>query len=380
MREINRILIVNFHEINKLPPVKNLIDVLIRNEYSVSVITFDNAGLRKLYEQNNSVKFYVLKEKMGKNKIISASEFVFRKKRLREKVSSLMEEHDVLWTTTDRTVRELGKEVYKYKHVMQLMELIEDIPLIPNQNCMMSHLDRYARKAYKVVVPEYNRAHIQKTWWNLDNLPIVLPNKPAELDFKNIPENISEYIQKLKGYNKKIILYQGVIRKERPLQYILDAIEEKKDEYLFCVMGADENNEIKYLEQKYECLIHVPFIKPPYHLLITKMAYVGVLTYIPYYDPRLHQSELNALYCAPNKIFEYCAFGIPMIGNDVPGIFYPLLINQIGTCYKNMSKEEVLKALIYIEKDYLNIHQNCLKYFKKIDLDKIICKEILGEK
>lgn len=73
-----------------------------------------------------------------------------------------MENCDLLWTTTDSTVRDLGKLVFKYKHVMQMMELIEDIPLIPGLPYIQSNLKQYAKKAYKVVVPEYNRAHIQK--------------------------------------------------------------------------------------------------------------------------------------------------------------------------------------------------------------------------
>ena len=102
-----------------------------------------------------------------------------------------MQHHDVLWTTTDATVRELGDIVLDYCHVMQVLELIRDIPKFPYQNRIMSHLDRYAKKAWKVVVPEYNRAYIQQVWWELDRTPVVLPNKPYRLP-DPLPGNGSE--------------------------------------------------------------------------------------------------------------------------------------------------------------------------------------------
>ena len=83
-----------------------------------------------------------------------------------------MKNHDILWTTTDRTARDLGPVLFKYKHVMQLMELIYDIPYFPRQKIIQSNIKKYAKKAYKVVVPEYNRAQIpfisdtKSIYWN----------------------------------------------------------------------------------------------------------------------------------------------------------------------------------------------------------------------
>ena len=79
-----------------------------------------------------------------------------------------MKNHDILWTTTDRTARDLGPVLFKYKHVMQLMELIYDIPYFPRQKIIQSNIKKYAKKAYKVVVPEYNRAQIINAWWGLE--------------------------------------------------------------------------------------------------------------------------------------------------------------------------------------------------------------------
>lgn len=52
------------------------------------------------------------------------------------------------------------------------------------------------------------------------------------------------------------------------------------------------------------------------------MASIGVMSYSPH--QKTHAGVVNALYCAPNKIFEYGKYGKPMIANDVPALKYIL--------------------------------------------------------
>ena len=70
------------------------------------------------------------------------------------------------------------------------------------------------KKAHKIVCCEYNRAQIIKGLFQLDSLPIVLPNKLVadESCLINPPSTIKEIVNKLslKVKNKKVILYQGI--------------------------------------------------------------------------------------------------------------------------------------------------------------------------
>lgn len=59
-----------------------------------------------------------------------------------------------------------------------------------------------------------------------------------------------------------------------------------------------------------ERVLFVPFIRPPHHLQVTRLASIGVLSYFP--DPSSLAAVINPLYCAPNKIFEYARYGVPM--------------------------------------------------------------------
>ena len=91
------------------------------------------------------------------------------------------------------------------------MELIEDIPRYPLEiipvipawiyKLVPLHMKRYAEKAYKVVVAEYNRAHIQKAWWSLKRLPEIWPNKLVDdyIEINEVPEDVQIVLDKLKS-------------------------------------------------------------------------------------------------------------------------------------------------------------------------------------
>jgi glycosyltransferase involved in cell wall biosynthesis len=60
---------------------------------------------------------------------------------------------------------------------------------------------------------------------------------------------------------------------------------------------------------------------------------------------------LNNLYCAPNKIFEYGSFGIPILANDVPGLQETVRRYSAGLCV-NAQESDLSEALDRIEGHY----------------------------
>ena len=99
---------------------------------------------------------------------------------------------------------------------------------------------------------------------------------------------------------EKLFYIKGVIRKERPLDAFAEAIDELGENYVLYIMGA-KNEEVERLINTYKNVKHIDFIAPPYHLLVTQKAYIGILSYVPRKDDILHYSKLNEIYCAPNK-------------------------------------------------------------------------------
>ena len=370
-----KVLVVHNPEIGTWPPVRNLVENLLNNGHKVVLITKDAHNGLKI--NNEGLTIHLLSSYKKKRYLQNIICFLKNEFKLKQLVKGYTNECDVLWTTTDSSVRALGKLVFRYRHVMELLELAEDMPYIRNFNFPKVNLKKYAQHAWKVVVPEYNRAHILKTWWNLEETPCILPNKPYRLESNIETSDIEKIIAKMDAESRKIVLYQGVFYKDRKLDAFAEAIDSLKDEYVFYIMGRD-NSIRQELCRKYKNIEYIPFIPAPNHLLITKHADIGVLPYIP--QKVMHYSSLNALYCAPNKIYEYAAYGLPMIGSDVPGLMHPFTKYNIGVCCKKLTVQDVIKALNYVSEHYDEMKKNCSNFFSNTDLDEIVNNEILEGK
>lgn len=366
-----KILVVHNRDISNFPPVKSLIECLLSNSYDVTVITRDKKNILSRYNNLKVLKLHPLEEKASKLK--KANIFFENRKLIRTWVKREMQHNDVIWTTTDATVREIGPMLLKYKHVMQLMELIDYLPrypLIPHQDLFKFNIQDYAKHAWKVVVPERNRAYIQKVWWGLDSTPVVLPNKPYSITVdKNMNAEVRKIIDLMKNDGKIKILYQGVFYKDRKLDDFARAINSANDKYSLYLMGK-QNDYSKKIKKEYPHIKCIDFITPPDHLQITKYADIGLLPYLP--NKFENNSILNALYCAPNKIYEYSAFGKPMIGTDVLGLVEPFEKYNIGYPLKSLDDQSILNAIKDIEENYSSMSQNAQKFFNDTDLDKIV--------
>ncbi len=363
------VLVVHSPDIAAFPPVRTLVSVLAENGHHVTVLTRNRENI--YFPDPSRIRIIPLPENKYHG-LFRIFNYINRVRFLRREFDREMPKNDIVWTTTDSTVRELKGRVLKYKHIMQLMELIEDIPEVPPFQFKNVNLKKYARQAYKVVVPEYNRAHIQKTWWDLKETPKVLPNKPVEerIDRSKIPPEATEIMDKLKGEKRKIILYQGVFGVDRNFELFAEAFKGVSDKYVFCLLGPD-NDYRKQLCARYPFIQYLGYLPPPYHLIITSYAYATLLTYLPSRNCG-HQSVLNALYCAPNKIYEYAKYGIPMIGNDVPGLQLPFDKYGIGFIYHGKGTREMRAILDKIEADYQKIGENCRQFYNDTDLYQIV--------
>lgn len=359
-----KILVVSNTKLGDLPPLRNLIESLIKSGYEVVLISPGADAIR-----NSRVKSITI-NLVNRKSFFCVLDYFSHRARLRKLVTTEMKNCDFLWTATDKTVRELGKVVFRYKHIMQLQELIEDVPLFPGQEVFKCHIKKYALRAYKVVVPEFNRAQIQKAWWGLDDLPVVLPNKVdiSNIEFSN--EN-NEIIQELENEKRKIILYQGAIGKDRDLESFARAVSLMNDQYVFCVMGrVTDDGGLEELVRKYPNIKIIPYIDSPNHLRVTRKAYIGILPYKP--EKVAHLSILNAVFCAPNKIFEFAAYGIPMIGTNVSGISIPFKQYKMGIIIDDDSTNGIKAAIEHIDDNYEAMSESCIRFYNDCDYDEMV--------
>lgn len=374
---MRKILVFHYGEVAAYPPVLSLVQNLLHNNNEVELISFDGNKLN---------------EKILKNPYFKHSEINFFDKSMlyrhlflynnvRKMVEARMKDKDILWTTTDYSVRVLGDIVLKYKHVMQLMELVYKFPKYQHLKNISFPLDKYARAAWKVVVPEENRAYIQKAWWHLEKVPDILPNKPYTLSYSKEPDVSNSKIKKYFNEKRKIIFYLGYIGPDRNLDAFAEAVRELDDkEYCLYILGKVANGWEKNFKEfldKYPFVEYLGYVSSPNHLAFLRNAYIGIL---PYYvnDDHPYLPSLNALYCAPNKLYEYSGYAVPMVGTNVLGLKVPFDFYKIGMCCKDLSVNSVADTIKKVDENHDLFSENCKTFFNNTDLDGIL-ENILNE-
>ena len=83
-------------------------------------------------------------------------------------------------------------------------------------------------------------------------------------------------------------------------------------------------------------------------------------------------SAFNALYCAPNKIYEYAGKNIPMIGTDVPGLRLPFEKYNIGVCCRDLKPETIVEMVRYVDAHHEEMKKNLQLFYDSTDIDEIV--------
>ncbi|MDO5291421.1 MAG: hypothetical protein Q4F05_01600 [bacterium] len=355
------------------PPAMTVIQTLSDLNYEVKVCTnkFDVSETVDTFANRNNVEFKFVANKYNKEMSVfeKFTDMFTIRKRIWSYINEEKDNDSLIWVVAGGTVKFLGKELLCNKYILHLLELTEDLYYLESKH-KFKISRQFAKRASAIVECEYNRAHITKAWWELDELPFVLPNKPYKATtidrYSSITNNekIATLMKSLE--NKKVILYQGNISKERPLEPFLKAVEALGDPYVFVAMINGENPFPSYKGNQY---YHIPFVIPPYHLEITSHAYIGILTYTPIKND---YSILNTLYCAPNKIWEYSMFSVPVISNDLPALRNQFEKYSNGVCFEEFEENEIKEAIINIDENYDTYSNASKEYFNSLDINKRI--------
>lgn len=366
-----KILFLHLDNIILCPPAINTLENLLDQGHKVMLITYNIDQLDKTILVNKALSTIDLGRRINpKNQLLKFKLRYQKRMAIRKFLKNNRKQYDLIWTTSEITVRECGNLLLDCKFVMQLMELVNYVPLFGNQKLFQFDIAKYARTAYKVVVPEYNRAHIVKARWRLEKLPIILPNKPYRVDLSGKhSEEANKIINVLKNESRKVLLYQGGFTQDRRFEEFAEAVKLLGDDYVLYLMGV-QNDYCRKILNHYPYVKYLGALKPPEHLLAAQYAHIGILTYIPVKVS--FYSELNALYCAPNKIYEYALCNLPMIGTDVPGLSSIFDKYHIGMCCKELTAESIVKTVKNIEANYDECKNGCSRFYNEIDLKQIV--------
>ena len=208
---------------------------------------------------------------------------------------------------------------------------------------------RLIARADVVVVPEENRAWILRVTTGSRAKFFVVPNRPLD---DTIPRSDGSgkaraTFLRFGGSERcrRFLIYQGLVRPGRCLETCIQAFQALADpEVGLLIVGLDcECASFDWLfamSRDDNRIVLVPRITPPLHLEVTSGCDGGILLYAPW--------SLNHVYCAPNKLYEYAAFGLGMILPRYPGIERINVEFNIGVLCDPESVESVHAAMVQV--------------------------------
>ena len=135
----------------------------------------------------------------------------------------------ILWFGNAETLLSMKGSSFlkKNKYAITFLELLDDNPF------RMKLLKPLALNAKFNLSCEETRAYIMKFWWDLKTLPYVMPNKPYDTPQKIFDLTDQNAIALLNRIgNKKIILYQGIIKEYGILSNFAHAVEKLDNDYV----------------------------------------------------------------------------------------------------------------------------------------------------
>jgi glycosyltransferase involved in cell wall biosynthesis len=348
---MKKILFILERNLSTLPPMLAVIDSLI-DTYNITFIVRDREeAIENLYK-SKTIKFIAYNKPMVSNaKFFRGINRVRRIYFFKNHIPSIIkkEEFDLVWIATAEAAVFLGKPIEGVKYIFSIYELYDVVPKL------LKKITPIAQNANAVVVPEFNRAYMLRFWLSLDSTPFIIPNKPVSVPLPS--QEVPVQLQSLR--DKKIVLYQGHIIKDRNLDALCEALSDMP-EYVLVLMGSSLDNYLEELKANYSNILQIDFLPPPSHLQITSHAYVGIVTY--------DYTDLNQVYCAPNKIWEYSGYGVPMLANNIPGLIYTVGNEGAGCCIDMNNVDDIKQAVLKIDHNHDSYSKAAIKMFNSFDV------------
>lgn len=352
-----KIIFIHKAEFHKRPPVISSTLILSELGHDVTLIT---EGINNYWREE--LPKYHIKHQIISNKFIKYGKIgkILAYYNFKKEVYKIIEQErkkhsDVLlWIEGAQTIVALGSKINQYPHILQIQELHE------GSKMQLNAISKVINTAKAVFMPEYNRAAIYRVWFKLDKMPYLLPNKPEIVcnddELERITKKHSKQLELLKG--KKVIIYQGFLGKDRDLTPFVQAVKELGGDFRLAVMG-EYRQSIDLYKKIDPQLIHIDYTPAPEHLAYTAKCYIGILSYNPHI--------LNNAFCAPNKIFEYAKFKIPVLCNELPGLKWLLDSNKAGLAVDITNVKEIKKAIIEIDNNYEEYSKNAEKLYNSVN-------------
>ena len=300
-----------------------------------------------------------------KGKLDKINNWLSFRKSLKAYLRKIDRKKSLLWFGNAETMLPMkGLIENKYHYMITFLELLDHKPKRLKMLCPM------AQRAEAVITCEETRSYIMQYWFKLQKLPYTMPNKPYSIPYtrnSSVSTEKGQYVMNaLDGH--KYIIYQGIFQYGKYLETIAAVLRDHYPDLFLVMMGTDSfYGVVDQVKKIYQNTIHIEYIPAPLHLEVTSNAYIGLLFYEP--------DTLNKAFCAPNKIFEYSIFGIPSLGNDIPGLSNTVGKSGAGVCV-DFTYDNVKNAIADIIEHYDQYSENAVKFFNSVDNTQVLAKII----
>lgn len=347
-------------KLHSYPPCMAQIQMLkdLGVEVEVWYGSCDQNSLELIKEKGINVKKLVDRRTLLPSKIDSAINWLFFRVSAKKMLKSVRNKDVVLWFGNVESIIPVKGLLRHFIYNLTVLELIDDKANDIKRKLVIN----MARNAKVIVACQQTRAYIMRSWWRLKTLPYVMPNKPYKLTLeRNCKASnalTEKYISKIKG--KQVILFQGILQHSDLLSEFAKALKNRGNSEVLVLMGPDERDKslVHKIQSIYSDTIYIPYIPAPLHLEITSYASIGLVFY--------RDDSLNRAYCAPNKIYEYSHFGIPMIANKIPGLVDTIGVAGAAECIELVS-DKIEKAIDNIMSSYESYSRASYIFYSKTD-------------
>jgi glycosyltransferase involved in cell wall biosynthesis len=204
------------------------------------------------------------------------------------------------------------------------------------------------------------RAEIMHNEYGAPFLPAVVRNVPPYAPYE--PTNLLRaFVGEQNPKVDKIVLYQGGLMPGRGMETCIQAVTHLADNVGLVFLGGGGEAYIETLRElaRTEGVADRVFFHPkvPYDVLAryTSSADIGIVTY--------QNTCRNNYYCAPNKLYEYSAAGLPQVGSDLPPVEEFFDEFSTGTVFEEanaVSLAEAVNEILSDEAQFQTYRQNCL--------------------
>lgn len=199
--------------------------------------------------------------------------------------------------------------------------------------------------------------------------PVVVMNTPYYVP----PERLvpGAWLEEFAG--KQVVLYQGRYTDGMGLTEAIQAAKYLPSHVVLAFRGYGPFEDTMRQLIAQEGLTKRVILLPPVPMNDLVHSAVGVDLGLVVYNP----VNLNNLYAAPNKLFEFIMAGVPCVGSDLPYIREVLVGNQLGLVFRPGDPIDMARTVIDLLEDsdrLATMKSRCLEHARRF------CWEVEGAK